>query len=53
MSTAEKLELVMELVEAVKDNQDEGKKMDSFDVSLLDLALDLLEDIIFYHYVMI
>ena len=46
MSTEEKLELVVELVEAVKENLKEGEKLSIIDASFLDLALDLLEDIV-------
>lgn len=46
MTKEEKLELVVELVEAVKENLKEGEKLSIIDASFLDLALDLLEDIV-------
>lgn len=46
MTKEEKLELVVELVEATKENLKEGEKLSIIDASFLDLALDLLEDVI-------
>ena len=46
MSTEEKLEIAMELIGLALENLNEEGGIDSFDVSFLDLALDLLEDIV-------
>ena len=48
MSTKEKLELAMELIGLAMENLNEEEEIDCFNVSFLDLALDLIEDIIDY-----
>ena len=47
MNAEEKLEIAMELIGLALENLNEEEEIDSFDVSFLDLALDLLEDIKF------